>query len=166
MKENSDGNDTNVGSIENSIEEDIKILEEFKTNGYSVLLMKYGDRIKTNFKLAKAIEHILKELKRFENMYEAEHQIHLVRNEQLARKQQLVIKCNELENENKELKKENEEKTTIILAGAEKVKQLEKENEKQSELIEKVNQYLFNKDMMRDFLKGDKQNERGRKESY
>lgn len=92
--------------VENSIEEDIKILEEFKTNGYSILLMKYGDRIKTNLKLAKAIEHILKELKRFENMYEAEKRIHIVRNEQLARKQQLVIKCNELENENKELKKE------------------------------------------------------------
>lgn len=49
---------------ENSIEEDIKILEEFKTNGYNVLLMKYGDRIKTNFKLAKAIEHILSDYKR------------------------------------------------------------------------------------------------------
>ena len=49
---------------ENSIEEDIKILEEFKTNGYSILLMKYGDRIKTNFKLAKAIEHILSEYKK------------------------------------------------------------------------------------------------------
>ena len=49
---------------ENSIEEDIKILEEFKTNGYSILLMKYGDRIKTNFKLAKAIEHILSDYKR------------------------------------------------------------------------------------------------------
>ena len=95
--------------MKNSIEEDIKILEEFKTNGYNVLLMKYGDRIKTNFKLAKAIEHILKELKRFENMYEAEKRIHMVRNEQLARKQQLVTKCNELENENKELKKENAE---------------------------------------------------------
>lgn len=64
MKENSDGNDTNVGSIGNSIEEDIKILEEFKTNGYSILLMKYGDRIKTNFKLAKAIENILSDYKR------------------------------------------------------------------------------------------------------
>lgn len=64
MKENSDGNDTNVGSIGNSIEEDIKILEEFKTNGYSILLMKYGDRIKTNFKLAKALEHILSNYKR------------------------------------------------------------------------------------------------------
>ena len=40
--------------MENNIEEDIKILEEFKTNGYSILLMKYGDRIKTNLKLAKA----------------------------------------------------------------------------------------------------------------
>lgn len=49
---------------ENSIEEDIKILEEFKTNGYSILLMKYGDRIKTNFKLAKALEHILSDYKR------------------------------------------------------------------------------------------------------
>lgn len=64
MTENSDGNDTNVGSIGNSIEEDIKILEEFKTNGYSILLMKYGDRIKTNFKLAKAIENILSDYKR------------------------------------------------------------------------------------------------------
>ena len=92
--------------MENSIEEDIKILEEFKTNGYNILLMKYGDRIKTNLKLSKAIEHILKELKKLENMYEAEHQIHLVRNEQLDRKQKAIIKCNELENENKELKKE------------------------------------------------------------
>lgn len=49
---------------ENSIEEDIKILEEFKTNGYHILLTKYGDRIKTNFKLEKAIEHILSDYKR------------------------------------------------------------------------------------------------------
>lgn len=41
-------------------------------------------------------------------MYEAEHRIHLLRNEQLDRKQKAIIKCNELENENKELKKENE----------------------------------------------------------
>lgn len=50
--------------MENSIEEDIKILEEFKTNGYNILLMKYGNRIKTNFKLEKAIEHILSDYKR------------------------------------------------------------------------------------------------------
>ena len=32
MKENNDGNDTNVGSIENSIEEDIKIVENYLAN--------------------------------------------------------------------------------------------------------------------------------------
>lgn len=57
------GNMKHMNSIED-IEEDIKILEEFKTNGYNILLMKYGDRIKTNFKLAKAIEHILSDYKR------------------------------------------------------------------------------------------------------
>ena len=53
-------------------------------------------------------KRVLKEVKRYKNMYEAEHQIHLVRNEQLDRKQKAIIKCNELENENKELKEENE----------------------------------------------------------
>ena len=56
--------------------------------------------------ILKDYKKVLKEVKRLENMYEAEKRIHMVRNEQLARKQQLVIKCNELENENKGLKKE------------------------------------------------------------
>lgn len=64
---------------ENSIEEDIKILEEFKTNGYHILLMKYGDRIKTNFKLEKAIEHIISDYKRV-----------LKENEQLNKKVDLM----------------------------------------------------------------------------
>lgn len=49
---------------ENSIEEDIKILEEFKTHGYAMLLMKYEDRNKTNLKIDQAIEHILSDYKR------------------------------------------------------------------------------------------------------
>lgn len=56
--------------------------------------------------ILKDYKKVLKEVKRLENMYEAEKRIHMVRNEQLARKQQLVTKCNELENENKELKKD------------------------------------------------------------
>lgn len=44
---------------ENSIEEAIKILEEFKTHGYAMLLIKYEDRNKANRKLNQAIEHIL-----------------------------------------------------------------------------------------------------------
>lgn len=42
------------------MEEDIKILEEFKTKGYAMLLMKYGDRNTTNLKLERALENILK----------------------------------------------------------------------------------------------------------
>lgn len=80
--------------MENSIKEDIKILEEFKTNGYNILLMKYGDRIKTNFKLEKAIEHILSDYKR-------------------------VLKENEqLRTEVNSLKKENEELNEKILDNA------------------------------------------------
>ncbi len=42
-------------------------------------------------------------------MYKAEHEIHLVRNEQLDRKENAVTKCNELIIENAKLKEENEE---------------------------------------------------------
>lgn len=56
-----------------------------------------------------AIEIVLKALKRYKNMYHAEHQIHLVRNEQLSRKEKAVLKAQQLENENKELKEIVEE---------------------------------------------------------
>lgn len=49
---------------ENGIEEAIKILEEFKTHGYAMLLIKYEDRNKANRKLDQAIEHILSDYKR------------------------------------------------------------------------------------------------------
>ncbi len=41
-------------------------------------------------------------------MYKEEHEIHLVRNEQLGRKENAVTKCNELIIENAKLKEENE----------------------------------------------------------
>ncbi len=112
MKENSDGNDTNVGSIGNSIEEDIKILEEFKTNGYSILLMKYGDRIKTNFKLAKAIEHILSNYKRVlkeneilkEEKEQAWEEWNNLEQGSYGTEQKLKQQIKELRKENEELK--------------------------------------------------------------
>ncbi len=66
MKENSDGNDTNVGSIGNSIEEDIKMVEDF-IDSVSVFLPKYSTK-----KVEKiideesyiAIKHILLDYKR------------------------------------------------------------------------------------------------------
>ena len=100
---------------ENSrIEKDIEIVENLLSNAH-VDYEEYYQQIEIGDISFHAIKNllsnykkVLKEVKRYKNMYEAEHQIHLVRNEQLDRKQQLVIKCNELENENKELKKENE----------------------------------------------------------
>lgn len=103
MKENNDGNDTNVGSMEISIEENIEILEKFKNNEMQRDKLerdgrcggwKIGDIYKC-LELDNAIDNILSDYKR--------------------------------------VLKENEEKTTILLAGAEKVKQLEKENRKLKE---------------------------------
>ena len=45
------------------IEEAIKLLEEFKKNGYSMLYIKYGDRNKANLKIEKAIETLINYVK-------------------------------------------------------------------------------------------------------
>lgn len=91
---------------ENSIEEDIKILENFINWLKTDFEYNSGEEIKAIEHILSDYKRVLKEVKRYKNMYEAEYQIHLVRNEQLDRKQKAIIKCNELENENKELKKE------------------------------------------------------------
>lgn len=96
--------------MENNIEEDIKILEEFKTNGYSILLMKYGDRIKTNFKLEKAIEHILSNYKRVLKENEElrakwDKDTHILQNKLDYANADRI----DLAQQNKELRKENEE---------------------------------------------------------
>lgn len=97
--------------VGNSIEEDIILLKDFTEGNFKRdKLENYKGSYKMGYfyykDIQQAVEHILKELKRFENMYEAEKRIHMVRNEQLDRKQKAIIKCNELEVENKELKKE------------------------------------------------------------
>lgn len=122
---------------ENSIEEDVKILKDFFTDRFEVE------------QEVQAVEHILKELKRFENMYEAEKRIHMLRNEQLARKQQLVIKCNELENESKELKKEikswkkySDEQEENIIEKNNIICNLEFQREKQQKEIEEKDKII------------------------
>ena len=76
MKENNNGNDTNVGSIENSIKEDIEILVAFN------LAPSLKHISENEFKdVQKAIKHILSDYKRvlkeneqlkndIENMYD------------------------------------------------------------------------------------------------
>lgn len=48
------------------MEEDIELLEEFKEKGYSMLYMKYGDRITTNFKLKNALENLITKYRELE----------------------------------------------------------------------------------------------------
>ena len=65
MKENNNGNDTNVGSIENSIEEDIKIVEKLINTMKSdreLFNEKTDKEIYTFF--INALEHILSDYKR------------------------------------------------------------------------------------------------------
>lgn len=137
----------------NSIEEDIKIAErfiksiktdkEYKKEGW------HGYFNEEIVELARILEHILKELKKFENMYEAEKRIHIVRNEQLDRKQKAIIKCNELENVNKELKEEikswkkySDEQEENIIEKNNIICNLEFQREKQQKEIEEKDKII------------------------
>ena len=65
MKENSNGTDTNVGSMENSIEEDIELLQD-ETSSLGLFFKCKGSK---KYKIA--LEHILSDYKRVlkENEY-------------------------------------------------------------------------------------------------
>lgn len=153
---------------ENSIEEDIKIAErfiksiktdkEYKKEGW------HGYFNEEIVELARILEHILKELKKFENMYEAEKRIHIVRNEQLDRKQKAIIKCNELENVNKELKEEIKswkkysdeqeenfiEKNNIICNLEFQIEKQQKEIEEKDKIINVMAEYISKKEILVD----------------
>ena len=87
-----------------TLEESKFILETAERRNYvTSILQEAGKVILSDYK------RVLKEVKRYKNMYKAEHEIHLVRNEQLDRKENAVTKCNELIIENAKLKEENEE---------------------------------------------------------
>lgn len=99
---------------ENSIEETIKIIERKikEAEHYSDITGLY---LTLDEELRNALMNILldykkvlKEAKRYKNMYKAEHEIHLVRNEQLNRKENAITRCKELENENKTIKEAND----------------------------------------------------------
>ena len=122
----------------NSIEEEIEILEELRTHGYAMLLMKYEDRIKTNRKIDQAIEHILSDYKRVlkENeIYKKNSEI--MSKENLSTAEQLKVEIKEnfrLKNQLENNRKENQETYKDV---REELKELKKENEEL--LQEKIN---------------------------
>lgn len=98
---------------ENSIEEDMKILEEFKTHGYAMLLIKYEDRNKTNLKLDQAIEHILSDYKRVlkenEELEEINNELEAEKNEAIRRYNFETIPIKKVKDKIEELNKQLEE---------------------------------------------------------
>ena len=60
-----------------NIEEAIKLLEEFKKNGYSALYIKYGgDRNKTNSRIETALENLLNNYKKTKQELESVKEIY------------------------------------------------------------------------------------------
>lgn len=104
---------------ENSIEEDMKILEEFKTHGYAMLLIKYEDRNKTNLKLDQAIEHILQDYKRVlkenEELEEINNELEAEKNEAIRRYNFETIPIQKVKNKIEEILNNGE--YTIIFEG-------------------------------------------------
>ena len=65
-----------------NIEEAIKLLEEFKKNGYSALYIKYGgDRNKTNSRIETALENLLNNYKKTKQELESVKEIYYTQSE-------------------------------------------------------------------------------------
>ena len=96
MKENSNGNDTNVGSIENNIQEDINILNDFiEGNFQKDKLENYKGSYKMGYfyykDIRQTIEHILSDYKKLQEEFkQVDHEC-----ERLEEKEVRLIKENE-----------------------------------------------------------------------
>ena len=96
MKENNNGNDTNVGSIENNIQEDINILNDFiEGNFQKDKLENYKGSYKMGYfyykDIRQTIEHILSDYKKLQEEFkQVDHEC-----ERLEEKEVRLIKENE-----------------------------------------------------------------------
>lgn len=98
MKENSEEDIKNIEEIIELSKEEIDAKDENMTAILDIEDLISLEHILSDYK------RVLKEANRYKNMYKAEHEIHLVRNEQLDRKENAITRCKELETENKSLK--------------------------------------------------------------
>lgn len=97
----------------------------------------------------KAIKHLLldyerisKELKKYQNMYQSEHTIHMVRNEQLARKESAVLKAQELENKNKELNWLLQKMLNKSKENCDVLTKINQEIQRENNIIDKMAEYI------------------------
>lgn len=122
----------------NSIEEEIEILEELRTHGYAMLLMKYENRIKTNRKIDQALEHIVSDYKRVlkdnERYKKSDYETICLENNELREiTDRIQSEYNDLLKDNFKLKNELETKRKEYQETykdvREELKELRKENE-------------------------------------
>lgn len=171
MKENSDGNDTNVGSIGNSIEEDIKIVEKLINTMKSdreLFNEKTDKEIYTFF--INALEHILSDYKRVlkeneilkEEKEQAWEEWNNLEQESYETEQKLKQQIKELQKENEELKKDYynvinkiENKIDILDIAISECIYIDDDDEKYKKAVEKDKLCLLNqKRALQELLEG------------
>ena len=121
------------------IEEAIKLLEEFKKNGYSILYVKYGDRNKTNFKIEKAIETVLNYI---ETMHKEFDRLEGIEDNTEMLKQELI----ETKEHNRQLALELEKKDKVIDEMAERINNHDIDEDVCKQMGKEFDCTLFNQD--------------------
>lgn len=135
--------------MKNSIEQDINRINyifEFQKKMSCQYVLQVDD--------TEAIKHLLldyerisKELKKYQNMYQAEHAIHMVRNEQLARKENAVLKAQELENKNKELNWLLQKMVNKPKGNCNDLAKINQEIQRKNNIIDKMAEYMAKNDI-------------------
>lgn len=118
---------------ENDFEKDIKIIESIVEEYESCSVPEIDMQVDVTFgkEQNSALKHILSdykkvvnELKKYKNMYEAEHEIHKTRNEQLERKENSIQSALKLKNKFEELKLKLKDKDKEIKQLKEDIKEM------------------------------------------
>ena len=126
MKENNNGNDTNVGNMENNIQEDIKLLQDKENCLGSFFKVKGMEEYKI------ALEHILSDYKRLQEEFKA-----------------VDSECSRLERKEADMERENEELKATLRdtqnSWFEDTKKIEKLKAQNKEL---ETQYLLQRDLI------------------
>ncbi len=118
---------------ENGFEKDIEIIENIIEVYEDCSVPGIDMQVDVAFKQQQnnALKHllsnykeVLSELQKYKNMYEAEHEIHMIRNEQLERKENSIKLALKLKNQIEELKLKNKDKDKEIKQLREDIKEM------------------------------------------
>lgn len=118
---------------ENDFEKDIEIIESIIEEYENCSVPEIDMQVDVTFRQQQnnALKHllsnykeVLSELQKYKNMYEAEHEIHMIRNEQLERKENSIKLALKLKNQIEELKLKLKNKDKEIKQLKEDIKEM------------------------------------------